>query len=134
MISRIGSKDAITLIEVMIAVIILTVGIVGIIQAFMKSLDALQVSRDYLVEAPLAQSKMADMRLEEIGNNGLSQTSTNGEFQSPYEHFNWQLEINPSDMKGLNTVKIKCFNNNALRSREFVLISYAKDKQSLYPH
>ena len=72
-ISRIGNKNALTLIEVMVAVIILTVGIIGIIQAYIKSLDVLQISKDYLVEAPLAESKMAEIRRAEAENGGLTQ-------------------------------------------------------------
>ncbi len=127
-ISRIGNKNALTLIEVMITVIILTVGIIGIIQAYIKSLDVLQISKDYLVEVPLAERKMAEIQLEEIENNGLAQTRASGKFQSPYDNFNWEMEINPSDITGLNTVKVKCFNENASPVREFVLISYAKNK------
>ncbi len=116
------------MIEVMITVIILTVGIIGVIQAYIKSLDVLQISKDYLVEVPLAENKMAEIQREEIEDGGLAQTRTSGKFQSPYDNFNWELEINPSDITGLNTVKIKCFNENTFPIREFVLISYAKNK------
>ena len=127
-ISRIGNKKALTLIEVMVAVIILTVGIIGIIQAYIKSLDVLQISKDYLVEAPLAESKMAEIRRAEAENGGLTQEKQSGKFQSPYDNFNWEMEINPSDIKDLNTVKIKCFDKNTFPLREFILISYAKNK------
>jgi len=127
-ISRIGNKNALTLIEVMIAVIILTVGIIGIIQAYIKSLDVLQISKDYLAEVPLAENKMAEIQREEVANRGLAQTKISGKFQSPYDNFNWEMEINPSDITGLNTVKIKCFNGTSFPIREFILISYAKNK------
>ena len=125
---RIGSKHALTLIEVMITVIILTVGIIGIIQAFIKSLDVLQISKDYLAEVLLTESKMAELQRNEVENGGLAHAATNGKFQSPYDNFDWEVEINPSDIKDFNTVKVRSFNENAHPIREFVLISYAKNK------
>ena len=127
-ISRIGNKYALTLIEVMVAVIILTVGIIGIIQGLIKALDVLQVSKDYLAEVPLAENKMAEIKRQEAINGGLSLTKASGKFLSPYDNFNWEMEITPSDMVGFNTVRIKCFDENSFPIREFILISYAKNK------
>lgn len=125
---QIGNKRAVTLIEVMIAVIILTVGIIGIIQAYIKSLDVLQVSKDYLIEVTLTESKMAEIKRVEAENGGLTQEKQSGKFPSPYDNFNWEDEINPSDIQGFNTVKVRCFNGNNVPLRDFVLISYAKIK------
>ncbi len=125
---RIGNEQALTLIEVMIAVIILTVGMIGIIQAYIKSLDVLQISKDYLIEVPLAESKMVEIQRAEVENGGLTQEKQGGQFPKPYDNFHWEDEIGPSDVPGLNTVKIRCFDKNIFPARDFLLISYAKSK------
>ena len=128
MMSRIGSKSALTLIEVMITVIILTVGIFGIIRAYMKSLDVLYISKGAMVEVSLAERKMAELRRSELENGGLEQAREKGAFPSPYEYFDWESEVYPSDVKGLNLLKVKCFDGRGHRLNEFVLVSYAKSK------
>lgn len=125
---QIGNKKALTLIEVMIAVIILTVGIIGVIQAYIKSLGVLQVSKDYLIEVPLAESKMTEIERYESENNGLTLSKQSGTFQRPFNQFNWEMEINPSDLTGLNTIKVRCFNQNTFPVRDYVLVDYAKNK------
>ena len=125
---RIGNERALTLIEVMIAVIILTVGIIGIIQAYIKSLDVLQISKDYLVEVPLTESKMVEIQQTALENGGLSQEKQSGKFLKPNDNFNWENEISSSDVPGLNIVKVRCFSGNISPVRDFVLISYVKNK------
>lgn len=128
MMSRTGNNRAVTLIEVMMTVIILTVGILGIIQAYIKSFDVLRISKDMLIEVSLAESKMAELQRSELENGGLDQTKTKGVFSGSYAYYKWELDITPSDIQGLNSVKLRCFTGEFQRLNEFVLASYVKNK------
>ncbi|MEI8012334.1 MAG: hypothetical protein WCI27_07645 [Candidatus Omnitrophota bacterium] len=128
MTSRTGNSRAVTIIEVMVTVIILTVGIVGIIQAYIKSLDVLRISKDMLTEVSLAENKLAELRRLELMDNGLAPASTKGSFTGNDGRFNWELDIRPSDIAGLNTVNVKCSAGYSRRAQEFILTSYAKNK------
>jgi len=130
MMFRIGSKLArgFTFIEIMLTVVILSIGIIGVIRAYIFSLDALGVSQGYIDAASLAEGKMIETKQVEIENGGLPQGRSEGAFQGRYDRFNWELEVGASDIKGLNTVKVAVFNQKAIPLRKFTLVSYVENK------
>ncbi|MBI3602052.1 MAG: prepilin-type N-terminal cleavage/methylation domain-containing protein [Candidatus Omnitrophica bacterium] len=136
MISRIGNKgapslrpDGFTFIEVLLAVVILTIGAIGIIRVYVISLQALAVSQDYINEVYLAKEKMAQIQQNEIEQGGLPPEESRGEFQGRYEGFGWQSHIAPSDEKDLNTVNITVFHGDFPPARELSLVAYGQNKK-----
>jgi type II secretion system protein I len=135
-----GSKDgersrtirrwSFTFIEVMLAVIILTVGIVAIIRTYIVSLSAFQTAGDYITAISLAEDKMIQIKKNEIENDGLAQSKSKGKFAAPLSDFNWETEIEASDTKRLNTVKVTVFNEKDKPLRNFSLISYVENKEN----
>jgi len=123
------TKKGFTFIEVMLTVVILSIGIIGVIRAYIFSLDALGVSQVYIDAVSLAQDKMIEVKQVEIENGGLAQGKSEGAFQGRYDGFNWELEVGASDIKGLNTVKVTVFKQKANPSRKFTLVSYVENKK-----
>jgi len=123
------TKKGFTFIEIMLTVVILSIGIIGVIRAYIFSLDALGVSQAYIDAAFLAQGKMIEAKQAEVENGGLGQGRSEGEFQGGYDRFNWELEVGVSDIKGLNTLKVTVFKQKANPLRKFTLVSYVENKE-----
>ena len=116
------------MIEVMITVIILTVGIISVIRGYIVSLNAFSVSQDYLSEVSLAESKLLEIKQAELENGGLAQGFSQGKFSGEFDSFNWELEVLASEDKDLNIVKATVFREKATPIRKFSLVSYVKNK------
>lgn len=93
MISRTGpNKAAFTLIEVLAAVLILSVGIIGVIRAYVVLMSGIEAS-SFTVEASyLLKNKMADIERETIENAGNIAGNKAGRFDGDYAAFKWQEE------------------------------------------
>jgi len=85
------SKAGFTLLEVMVAVAILSLGLSVVIHSFSTSLQALDTSLNLSKVALLAQKKLSEIELEDFLTEGL----TSGEFEEDYSGFSWQVEIHP---------------------------------------
>jgi len=88
---RLCSKAGFTLLEVMVAVAILSLGLSVVIHSFSTSLQALDTSLNLSKVALLAQKKLSEIELEDFLTEGL----TSGEFEGDYSGFSWQVEIHP---------------------------------------
>lgn len=73
----ISSKNALTLVEVLVAVIVFSIGIVGVLTLFPLSVHNIQVSQDLLIVAELASSTISffnqpiDLIEEAVKNSGI---------------------------------------------------------------
>ncbi len=90
--SRIGNK-AFTLIEVLTAVVILSVGIVGVIRCYLTLMNAVEAANFTADAAYLLKSKMADIEEKAIETPGLSEGMDSGVFADEYARFKWDTEI-----------------------------------------
>ncbi|HDM38018.1 MAG TPA: type II secretion system protein [Candidatus Omnitrophica bacterium] len=88
---RLWTKQGFTLLEVMVAVAILSLGLSVVIHSFSTSLQALDTSLNLSKVALLAQKKLSEIELEDFLTEGL----TSGEFEEDYSDFSWQVEIHP---------------------------------------
>ncbi|HMB77554.1 MAG TPA: prepilin-type N-terminal cleavage/methylation domain-containing protein [Kiloniellaceae bacterium] len=93
-----SSDDAagFTLIEVLIAFVIMTVMLGALFKAFSGGLRGLDASEGYAIAAMEAQSKLA-----EVGRSfPLEPGATSGEFESGAH---WSLDISPFDLPNLSS-------------------------------
>ena len=101
---RIGSRRAFTLIEVLLAATILSVGMIGIIRAYVTLLNGIEVS-GFAVEASyLLKEKIADVEKNAIENFGVTPGTKSGSFTDDHSRFRWEVEV--KDV-GLKTAKAK---------------------------
>jgi prepilin-type N-terminal cleavage/methylation domain-containing protein len=127
MISKTGNKGF-TLIEVMLTVAVLSIGIGGVLRAFIVNLDVMQASQEYITGISLAKDKMAELLLTEKENQGLAIASSEGKFQTPYADYAWKTQITPSDKKDLNVLSVTVFDSGIDHPKETNLINYVHNK------
>jgi prepilin-type N-terminal cleavage/methylation domain len=97
MTSRIGNNKGFSLIEVMVAVSVLSLGALLIYQSFFSALDLFNYCRDYLVVASKVDEEIwqAQDSLRRLGS--LAQIKNEGKFETRGKVFQWYLSYYPKD-------------------------------------
>jgi len=85
------STSAFTLIELLVTVVILSTGIVVILQAFQTSMVALAESRDSMRSAALRHALLVQAELDVLGTGG-SGGITDEVLHSRYPDFEWRVD------------------------------------------
>lgn len=94
-----SSESALTLMEVLVALIILSVGLLAVLKGSGENQDALIVSREMTEVGMLGQNLM-----ETIGAVGLDEWSEwQGTFDPPYDRYRWEFEILSTDVETMDT-------------------------------
>lgn len=118
-----------TLIEVMLAVVILALGILGVIGANIALLNALGVSEEYIEAVCLSKEKMTEVEMNELEEEGLTSGVSRGQTRAIRQVFQWEKAVMPSNSKGLNIIKVTVFKKDEPASRKFSLVSYVRNKE-----
>ena len=119
-------KQGVTLIEVLLAVVILSVGIVGVLRAYATSIGALEISRDTVNTIELLKGKMADLEQGMIEQGGISAGSASGQFTGEFKDYNWAWEATTSAQNGLCELALSVARTDG--TRQFSLVTYAQNK------
>lgn len=82
------SRKGFTLVEILVAMLILGIVLVSSFEAINLCYQATYISRNSALLAFLAQSK-----LEEISYQRVIAEESSGKFSAPYENFRWQARI-----------------------------------------
>ncbi len=92
MMSLTGNKRGFTLVEVMAATVILSLGLLAIYKSFFLSLDTFNYYTSYLEGAAFANEKIweAEEGIRQFGGGALLDTA--GSFKINYSNFNWGLD------------------------------------------
>ena len=90
-----------TLLEVMIAVAVLTIALAAILGLQSRSLTLASESRFQTTAALLAQGKMAEVAVAGIGDL----TSDSGDFGDVFSGYAWRLSVQNADLPGLEKMK-----------------------------
>lgn len=96
------NKKGFTLLEIIVAMVIVVVGLVLISQAFSIGLRAVRVSDKLTVAKFLAEQKITELELQ--GFSTLQ--STNGDFGEDYPGFTWQEVVSATDLDNLKQVDL----------------------------
>lgn len=106
-------RAAFTLIEVLLAVLIVSAGFTVVLASLGMSVSALEAARDSMRAGVL----LAELR-EDIGHNGLPRSSS-GEFRGENADFSWTIDVTPApwaDAPGLGEARITLHNGRSGRS------------------
>lgn len=127
MMLRIGNKGF-SLIEVMFATAILSLGTVLIYEAFFISLDSFNYYSNYLSVIPWMDEKIwqAQDDLNKFG--ALTQIGTTDEFQKAGKAFRWNLNYYPID-DGLYRIDLNLYWQEGQRKVKLLRSAYAMYKE-----
>ncbi|MFH1199365.1 MAG: type II secretion system protein [Candidatus Omnitrophota bacterium] len=131
MMSEIGNKKSgFTLIEVLLAVAIFSIGIAGILVSYVHLLDALRLSQETICANYLLKEVMIQVEEESLEGPGLLEGVKEGNFGAPYLDYRWIREITASGEVGLNQIKVVVFNKRH-RERKLSINSYVESKKKI---
>lgn len=121
-----GVERGVTLVEVLLAVVVLSVGLVGVLRAYAASLGALEVSRETVITIELLKEKMADVEQEMIDQGGISAGSASGRFDGKFADYNWAWGTTATAQEGLYELTMSVVRADGVR--QVSLVTYAQDK------
>ncbi len=89
----IGSNKGFTFVELMVTVIVLTVGLVLIIQGFITAAGALNSMQNNIQAVRFLDAKMQELEASAGKDNGIKRGNSEGRFPFGAKDFNWNLEV-----------------------------------------
>ncbi len=128
------SSRGFTLIEVLIAVVILATGVVVVLQGMHTALAALDGAVDKSRSAALLRSKIVEAQAAALDGMDPSSLRSGGNFPEPYEAYRWRLNTGQGGLLGgaktlsdageLHEVGITVWRDGAERSYEASTLVY----------
>jgi prepilin-type N-terminal cleavage/methylation domain-containing protein len=88
-----NSNSGFTLIEVLIAVVILSTGLVLVLQGMQTGVMAFDSAVSKSRAAVLIGGKLSELRQEALAGVDLSTLESRGDFEAPYELYHWSQSI-----------------------------------------
>jgi len=108
MILKIGNKGSFTLIEILSAIVVLTVGFVFVYESFFVCLDLFHYYVDYLNLGLLLEEKLWEIKAVLFNNPASFVLDKDGEFMVDNKVFNWELNYELIDKQtGLYQIDLK---------------------------
>ena len=95
-----------TIVEVLLAVCILSVGIVGVLQSYWMALDVLGSGQETIDSVSCITGKMADLEEMAITEEGFDVSTSNGIFSGRYADLTWETRIVDGPVEGLKDIII----------------------------
>jgi prepilin-type N-terminal cleavage/methylation domain-containing protein len=92
--NKCGKDQGFTLIEVLVATVILFAGLAAVLGAYSSAVTALDRATDMLMATSLLQEKAADVELA-AGLNRLGMTSSSGSYGSGASRYSWTVTCRP---------------------------------------
>jgi type II secretion system protein I len=91
-----------TLVEVLVATVILATGLLGALTAFSMATRVSAVSNDDTLLVYLAEAKLTEIQL--LGREGLPASGARGDFGPAHPEYEWQLLVDKPDKR--NVVRV----------------------------
>jgi prepilin-type N-terminal cleavage/methylation domain-containing protein len=122
-----GSKRAFTLIEVMVAVAVLSFGLVLVYQAFFVVLNTFNYGANYLEVSPWMDEKIWKAQDSIMRKGLLEDNSAEGEVTLRNKKFTWSLQNSPlAGANNLTSLKLEVFWKEGKRAVQVSRSCYAK--------
>jgi len=113
-------KYGFTLLEVMIAMAILSIALVAVFQMQSQSISMSSESRFMTTASLLAQSKMTEI---EAGKT-LDDQSLKGDFAPDHPEYAWTIQVTDTQIAKLKKIEVTVFNQVLTRGGTYQLIFY----------
>lgn len=117
------NKEGILLYEVLLALAILSFGLVAVLGSFNTSLRAVTTSENYFRATLLLEEKLWELEMDD----GFSPGVSRGGFPGEHSKFRWQVEASPIEEEGdmvLNEVKVTISWNERNKRRDMALTTW----------
>jgi general secretion pathway protein I len=98
------ARRGFTLVEVLVATVVLAVGLLAALTAFSLASRVASASRNDTVMLFLAQQKMAEVQL--LGKTKLNAGTTTGDFGEEYPGYRWRLTVGTPDSNNVVSVDL----------------------------
>lgn len=128
---QIGNEQGFTYIEVMLSVLIFSLGYIVILGSYSKVVDALNISRDNIQAMVLLNEKMAELKEDFIKEGGLEPQSQSGTFEGRLKRFRWMLDVDAKDdIPDINQVRLEVSWGGILRRGTVATTTYMERKRN----
>lgn len=129
-----GSKKAgFSLLEVMVAIVIMSFGILAILQLFPLGLKAGRISQDVTIATFLAQQRMEELK----NTRYIDIEDKSGVFAAPYVEFNWNQIVSEETVNGetdmLKKVTVRVSWNRYGKTRNVTLVTFLANYRKILP-
>ncbi|MEM7827906.1 MAG: prepilin-type N-terminal cleavage/methylation domain-containing protein [Candidatus Aenigmatarchaeota archaeon] len=118
-----NSKNGFSLLEVMIAMLILSLALSTIIYSEMLSLRAAQRIRNIDIATSLASSKISEIEAEGFPATGERE----GNFGDEFPLFRWKANILPTSNPSIRELRVQVIFNEGKGQEQIELITYLAD-------
>lgn len=128
--SRTGNRGF-TLIEIMLAVVILSFGLVLVLRSFATALDGITRSENVKAASYLLEEKMEEIKEKAKEEDGIKRGASSGQFTvlTP-RRCEWSLEVVPSGVdEDLNEVKLEISWQEGKSKRSLFGTTYLENKK-----
>jgi general secretion pathway protein I len=115
-----NQQGGFTLLEVMIAMAILSIALLAVFQMQSQSISMATEARFTTTASLLAQSKMADVESAA----SLTNRTENGDFGRDYPQYGWNLKVTDTRISGFKRVEVTIFNKVLARGGSYSLLFY----------
>ncbi len=118
-----------SLVEVLLAMSILSFGLVGVLRAYEGSVEVLEAGQYTIDMSNLLRMKMAEVEQDILENTKLTGASS-GRFKGTFADFKWRWSVKPillEDREGLNELTLTV--SHADRPRADSLVTYYVEKK-----
>lgn len=109
-----------TLVEVLVAMAILSIALVAVFQLQSQSVSMSAEARFATSAALLAQGKMTEI---ETG-NVVSGRNQEGDFGHDYPQYSWRVDISDTQLPQFKRIEVTVFNKNLARGGSYQLVLY----------
>lgn len=119
------SNSGFLLLEVLVAIVILTVGIAIILRSFNSSINTIKGLDDYLAATSLIEQKMFQLQTE-----GLNNVPAEGNFDSGYKKFSWKINSLPQQDLSIHKVDLSIIWDTANSKKSLLVQTYLNEPLS----
>ncbi|MHB9023282.1 MAG: type IV pilus modification PilV family protein [Armatimonadota bacterium] len=116
----------ITLLEVIVAMVILSIGIAGTLQAFSACMRTSKAAETYTLAASLAQQAISEMARQPA----LEAGEYSGTFAEPDEDYSWTADVLQANSDGLLPVRVTVTWGPEAKQSQYELRTYLKSGEA----
>ena len=140
---RENSLAGFTLVEIMVAVSILSLGIVLVVRSFLNVASVLDTNQNRILAMQLLEARMVELELKAREEPGIEPQSKQEEAQVGLREAVYKLEITPLDIEellvkqeegkeeeGINEVKLGVSWQEGSINKDVLLVTYLKNKKT----